>query len=74
MKTFSERSSLLQRARRALRRAYGRPLREESDSIASDLLRFILSEGCTQADTDDAVRRISDSLVDLNELRVSLAK
>jgi len=74
MKTFSERAALVQRARRALRRGRGRPVREESDSIASELMKFILSQGCTQAETDDAMRRIEESFVDLNELRVSPAK
>ena len=74
MKTFSERAALLQRARRALRKAYGKPVRDEAEDIAPQLLRFILSEGSTRAAVDDAVRRIAEAFVDLNELRVSLAR
>lgn len=72
--TFSERAAQLQKARRALRREFGKCEVDGVDDVARQLLRLVLMEEATASAVQDAERRIDAAFVDLNELRVSLAK
>lgn len=71
MKTFSERSALLHKVRRALRKRFGRPSPETAEDVAQLLLIFILLEETSREVVEDALKRIERGFVDLNELRVS---
>ncbi len=71
MKSFAERAEVVQKARRALRKKYGKQRREEGDDVVPQLLKFILMEEAGEAAAEEAMERIRDSFVDLNELRVS---
>lgn len=73
MTTFTERASLLQKVRRALRRKYGKPTMELADGVHEQLLRIILAEETSVRVVDEVMKRLNDAFVDLNELRVSLA-
>lgn len=74
MKTFSQRAAFLQKVRRTLRRRYGKPVPEVAEDVALELLRFVLLEGTTQAVVRDALARLEEAFVDLNEFRVSPAR
>ena len=74
MSSFSEGAGLLRKARSALRRKFGKQTLEPVDDVALELLKFILLEGNDEAGVRRALRRIEDSFVDLNEVRVSFPR
>jgi len=74
MMTFSQRASLLQKARRACRKRFGKPVAGEETDVARQLLWFVLLEESTEDAVRDAIQKIDQEFVDLNELRVSMAK
>jgi endonuclease III len=73
MRTFTERASLLQKVRRALRKKYGKPTMELADGVHEQLLRIVLAEETAVRVVDDVMKRLDETFVDLNELRVSLS-
>jgi endonuclease-3 len=74
MMTFSQRAALLQKVRRACRKRFGKPVAEQSAEVPRQLMWFILLEESSEAAVREAIQRIDQEFVDLNELRVSLAK
>ena len=73
-KSFTERADLLKKALRPLRTAFGKQTLEPVDNVARQLLKILLIEETPEAVVEAALERVSTTFVDLNELRVSLAK
>jgi hypothetical protein len=74
MKTFSERAALLQKVRRALKKTFPKPEMAPCEDVAGQLLRLVLLEESTPEQVERAVATLGEVFVDLNELRVSLAR
>jgi len=71
MPTFTDRMKRLERARLFLRRRYGEPPRAVVTHAVEHALRAILSEEATAAQVEEAMERLHQHFVDLNDLRVS---
>jgi endonuclease III len=71
MPNFTDKARRLERLRLPLRRRYGEPEHVAVTHPVEHLLRTILSEEATTAQTDEAVARLRRHFVDFNDLRVS---
>ncbi len=74
MTSFTDRSTAFQKVRKALRKEYGKQTVPVSDCIARQILWFVLLEQSSFQQAEQSLERIDKFFVDLNELRVSLAR
>src|SRR5690554_5234424 len=74
MMAFTERAASLQKVRKILRKSFGKPSIPESDSVARQILWFVLLERSSFDQVEKALEQIDEVFVDLNELRVSLPR
>lgn len=73
-KSFTERADLLKKVLRSLRTRFGKQELEPADNVVRQLLKIILIEETPEPVVEAALQRIAETFVDLNELRVSLAR
>jgi endonuclease-3 len=73
-KSFTERADLLKKALKPLRAKFGKQELEPAEDVVRQLLKIILIEETPEAVVEAALERINQTFVDLNEMRVSLAK
>jgi endonuclease III len=71
MQTFTDKMKRLERVRLHLRRRYGDPPRVTVTHPVENALRAILNEEAAGAQVDEAMERLHQHFVDLNDLRVS---
>jgi len=71
MPTFTEKTKRLERARRALKRAYGDVAAAPVTHPVEHAVRTVLSEEATEGEVEAALERIRDVFIDWNDLRVS---
>jgi len=73
-KSFTERADLLKKALKPLRAKFGKQELEPVEDVVRQLLKIILLEETPEDVVEAALKRIDQTFVDLNEMRVSLAK
>lgn len=71
MPNFADKVKRLEKVRLLLRKRYGEALRVTVTNPAEHALRAIVAEEATEAQADEAMRRLHDNFVDYNDLRVS---